>query len=155
MNYLASALRRIDKSTDFNGPNGCWVWKCRTNSKGYACFFFKGKQAVAVHRLLYQLVHGVLLPRTVFCLHKCDNPLCINPDHIFLGDDAANTRDKVLKDRHARGERNFHARLTETQVLEIRKLRAEGLNGIEIGKRFGIAPSHACEIWNRKLWKHL
>lgn len=145
---------RIDK----NGPNGCWIYSGQINSKGYGAFTYNGKPMVAVHRFIYQQVHGPI-PRNVFCLHKCDTPRCCNPDHIFLGDDAANHADMVRKRRHAHGETNKRSKLTEAQVLEIRAnppRLGRGFREInEYAARYGVSVGTIYCSMTGRTWKHL
>lgn len=113
------ALALMWSKVDRNGPNGCWIYTGNVNNMGYGAMVWRGNNMMAVHRLVYQLAHGNLPGPHVFCLHHCDTPRCCNPAHIFLGDDKANTADKVAKGRHL----NHIAKcavLTEQQVLEIR-----------------------------------
>jgi hypothetical protein len=145
---------------DRNGPGGCWIWRGSTNNMGYGSIQFNGRKMVAVHRLIYQLAHGNLEGPHVFCLHKCDTPRCVNPEHIFLGDDKANTADKVAKKRHLYGERNSHARLTEAQVLVIRAeywydpVRNRS-NILELVAKYGVSRITLSALISGRSWKHL
>src|SRR5690606_29987536 len=95
------------------------------------------------------------IPAGQCALHRCDTPACVNPAHIFLGTRKDNSADAISKLRHAWGERSIHAKLTEEQVLEIRRLRDEGLPRREIAERYGIRPDSVYLIASRRIWKHL
>jgi hypothetical protein len=76
---------------------GCWVWSGATNRKGYGVYIFRGKY-VGAHRVAWTLFRGPI-PDGLFVLHRCDNPPCLNPDHLFLGTHNDNMIDMVLKGR--------------------------------------------------------
>lgn len=152
------ALEVMWSRIDRNGPDGCWIYTAKANIRGYGTMVWRGERKMLVHRLLYQLAHGNLAGSHVFCLHKCDNPRCVNPAHIFLGDDAANTADKVSKRRHSYGERNRHAKLTEEQVQAIRaeyRYERGRSNHLELLARYGIKGPTLNAILSGRTWKHL
>lgn len=143
-------------------PNerGCRLWtKCLYDARsGYGGAQWLGKHRRA-HRVAYALTYGSI-PRGMFVCHKCDVPLCCNPDHLFAGTQFDNMRDMVRKGRNAkhpyqRGETNAYAKLTEGQIREIRACRARGLTFGQIGKKFSIRTSHAYNIVNRIQWGHV
>ena len=128
---IAVMWSRINK----NGPNGCWEYSGQVNSRGYGAFTYAGKPMVAVHRFIYQQVHGPL-PKEVFCLHKCDNRICCNPDHIFLGSYRENSHDMYAKDRHM-------GKLRAHQVREIREALKSWKLGMcrKLADKYGVSPS--------------
>lgn len=146
----------------------CWLWTGCTERKGYGKFHWGG-HLTAAHRVSYEMVFGPV-PDGLWVLHHCDNRLCCNPDHLFLGTAADNTADMVRKGRNARGERSgmrLHpesicrgerhgmARLTEAAVLEIRHLVADGAAQRAVAAQFGMSPATVCVIVARKVWKHV
>jgi predicted nucleic acid-binding Zn ribbon protein len=127
---------------DKNGSNGCWIWKGRTDSWGYGRLTWHTEHKAA-HRLAYELTFGPI-PNNLLCCHHCDNPKCVNPYHIFLGTDADNMADKKSKGRevHPRGENHPSAKLTFSQVQEIREMYATGLYSyLDIAHKFSVAKS--------------
>ena len=136
--------------------NGCWVWVGATLPDGYGILSFKGKSHRA-HRLSYSLAVWEI-PVGVSVCHKCDNPACINPDHLFLGTQADNVHDCVRKGRRAskKGTNNGRSKLSEKDVKRIRKIFAEGKkNKTEISKLFGVSDTLIGLIVRRKSWPHV
>lgn len=121
---------------------------------GYGQMWIAGK-AVMHHRVVYCEANKVPLASIAdkVVMHKCDNPRCVNPEHLTLGTHKDNSHDRDKKGRAAIGERAGRARLTAAQVLEIRS-RRWGTN-IELGKEFGVDPSCISDIMTRKSWKHI
>lgn len=87
--------------TKVNVQDGCWLWTASRSSKGYGMFWFEG-QTVSAHRFSYELYNGSI-PEGMVVRHKCDNPPCVNPDHLELGTQAANERDKIVRGRYRNG----------------------------------------------------
>ena len=130
---------------------GCVIWLGLVNNMGYGRLSANGKMQY-VHRLALELNYGEKVPAGLNVLHKCDIPTCINPDHLFLGTHADNAADKVVKNRHPRGETNATAKLTEVEVLAI---RASSVGVNETARRMGLDPMTISNIRNRKTWKHI
>lgn len=136
-------------------PNtGCWLWTVATLRSGYGCFT-AGKRRMTAHRAAFLAWKGPI-PEGMFVLHSCDQPSCINPQHLRLGTHADNTSDKNARNRNARGERIFNKlKLTPEKVLEIRRLSREGVRGTEIAKRFAVYPGAIYAILKHITWKHV
>jgi hypothetical protein len=132
--------------------SGCWKWQGGTIAQGYGVIYPFDK-AVRVHRLAYEVAHGHP-PKGMVC-HHCDNPLCINPAHLYDGTGQTNSDDKVRRGRqaHVSGERNGRSKLTASQVREIRRLSADGVSRAALGRRFGVVPSAISMIVHRQHWK--
>jgi len=122
--------------------------------KGYGMFKIKNKSGRA-HRVAWQIYRGEI-PAGLHVLHRCDTPSCVNPQHLFLGTNGDNVRDAVAK--HGRkvpmlkGEQHPFARLTESQVHEIREI---GDSQRGIAARYGISQSHVSGIKHRRFWRHI
>ena len=130
---------------------GCWNW-ISTKSRGYGQFRDNGKY-VGAHRFSYRLWVGPI-PEGECVLHKCDNRSCVNPKHLILGSYQDNYDDMILKGRQnfLRGKEHSCSKLTEQQVLNIRKdTRVHRL----IAHEYGIDRSTVGYIKSHKLWSHL
>lgn len=142
-------------------PNtGCWLWTGTFNGNGYGTVCWSGRTELA-HRVLFLLAYGHW-PQP-FGLHRCDQPPCVNPAHVFEGDHTDNMRDMETKGRavHPRGEASGQSKLTAEQVREIRALYVRGRRhgvqpncGAALGRRFGVSRSMINQIVLGKSWKH-
>lgn len=135
------------KVCDLSNPDSCWVWTACINQSGYGMFWHETKMELA-HRVSFSLfkkenTEGLCV------LHKCDNRICVNPEHLFLGTNLDNMKDRNQKGRTACGERVGNSKLTDIQVREIRSLRNK-LSQVELGKRYNISTRHI-----RDLQQHL
>jgi hypothetical protein len=92
-----SDLERFMSKVDKRGDDECWEWQAGKNPRGYGQFSFKGRQKMA-HRVIWILTNGPI-PAGFFICHKCDNPSCVNPAHLFPGTPLDNTRDCISKGR--------------------------------------------------------
>lgn len=114
------------------------------------------------HRIAYKFFKGQD-PAEFFVCHKCDNPPCCNPYHLFIGTPQDNTADMVKKGRGLKGEINHKSKLTTTQVLEIRRRDAEQAEKKEnrvklweqLSSEYGVSPSNIERIANGHTWRHL
>ena len=132
----------------------CWEWQKGLTSHGYGKIKIN-KKNTSTHRISYQQFIGKI-PKGKHILHKCDNPPCCNPKHLSSGTSEDNVKDKVMKDRQAKGEKNGGAKLTKKQVIEIIKLYKTGnYTQIKLARLFKIANTTTCEILNNKTWTHV
>ncbi len=132
-------------------PNsGCWLWTGYRNSKGYGRFSFEGRPQVA-SRVSWVLSRGSL-PDGEYVLHRCDTPACVNPDHLFLGTMADNSKDCARKGRHSRGERRWNARLTKDDVVSI--LRSDD-STLQLSRKYGVSWATIYDIRTGATWKHV
>jgi len=132
--------------------DSCWLWTGRVKSakKPYGGFDIEGRK-VRAHRFSYELHFGPIPDGLCVC-HTCDNPRCVNPDHLWLGTHQDNLADMVAKGRQARGSGNGKAKLTEADVLAI---RASSLGQRKLGRIYGVTPQAISHIVHRKRWKHV
>jgi hypothetical protein len=134
--------------------SGCLEWAGYRHRQGYGVLTYLGKQWKA-HRLSYVLSHGEI-PEGLFVLHRCDNPPCINPDHLWAGTQRDNVMDMVGKGRARRtplrGEKSPTTTLTEDDV---RAIRADPRRHAEIAASYGIAKSTVTGITTRRRWRHV
>ncbi len=145
----------VDQS---GGPDACWEWTRSKKAFGHGRVSLHGRDLIA-HRVAYVLTHGDVPMGTMVC-HACDNPACCNPRHLWAGTQGDNVRDCVAKGRNAyaprRGEEHPKARLTEAEVLEIRRLYRRGEAGYRrLAVRFGVTPMAIKAIVVRRSWDHL
>lgn len=146
--WLESLIRRTDQTGD------CWIWTGPRSTYGYGALRYKGRRHSFAHRVMWQLMYGSI-PSTLCVCHRCDNRLCIRPEHLFVGTNQENHEDKISKGRQARGERGY-AKLTESEVLEIRRLHESGAAGFrKIARQFGVSATNVKAIVLRQSWKHL
>ena len=111
-------------------PSGCWQWTGK--QQVYPVTRLNGRK-IAAHRYVFERVNGYA-PQVV--MHKCDNPLCLNPEHLAAGTHVSNRADCVAKGRQARGERNGRSKLTAAQVAEI---RSDGGCIRHLAQRYGVS----------------
>lgn len=125
----------------------CMVWTLRRHEDGYGRLNYRSRPWKA-HRLVYALLNGPI-PPGYYVLHRCDNPPCINPSHLFLGTPDDNVKDCVRKGRSSIGERNGCARLTIEQVREI---RASTEGDVALAARFGVGRTTVREARQGRKW---
>ena len=150
----SKTLKKFMDKVDRNGPNGCWIWTASTKFDGYGQFGIDGTVKRS-HRVMWEHTNGPI-PDDLCVLHNCpggDNPACVNPDHLFLGDRADNAEDKVKKGRHLTREKSGTAKLDTNDVNLIRDLySSESLNQADIADVFNISQSQVSRIIRKQNW---
>jgi hypothetical protein len=155
---------------------GCWLWLGTQVNGGYGLIrgeaYTGTKRMFLAHRVSWELSNGPI-PDGLCVLHSCDNRLCVNPSHLFLGTQADNIADMVRKGRQghtggakgllngththphrrARGERQGRAKLTADEVMEIRA--SSGVTQTVLAQKYGVTLSNISSIRRRKSWRHL
>lgn len=137
---------KVDKTND------CWVWTGRKTNHGYGTF--SRHPTILAHRYSWSYYNGEI-PKGLCVLHKCDNPPCVNPDHLSIGTQSDNQADKMSKQRQSKGEVNGSAKLTGEQVLEIRRLYELGYKQVELANKYGVQYTTIKAIAVRRTWKHI
>jgi hypothetical protein len=131
--------------------SNCWICTSHPRDKdGYPQICVNRNKA-RLSRVYYEKYRGPI-PKGICVCHTCDTPECINPDHLFLGTNEENTRDKYEKGRSARGENNGFSKLTREQVIEIRSSPEPQR---EIAKKYGMTVSGIQCVLYRRNWKHV
>ena len=139
--------------------DGCWLWTKSVNGAGYGSYKpIKKESTKLAHRLAWEIVYGPI-PVKMCVLHMCDNKLCVNPEHLFLGTHGDNTHDMMIKGRRRSGpplcgEANPNVKLSRKQVLEIREIYKTGdMDQYELAEHFHVSQSLIWAITSRKLWR--
>jgi len=162
--------QKFAHNTPDRPAEGCWVWRGSLESHGYGQTKIRSKQVLA-HRLSWLLHHGSL-PGDLCVLHRCDNPPCVRPDHLFLGTRADNFADMVAKgrrnvargvrsgrhtkpERTARGVGSGKAKLDDDRVIAIRREYAEGATIAEVARRHDISEGGVRHIIRGRAWSHV
>lgn len=142
----------LDNTIETDG--GCLEWQ-GSRQRNYGAISHKGR-TYAVHRITCFLVYGEPKPKD-FALHACDNPPCINPEHLRWGSQKENMADSISRNRRAvvRGIKNGRAKLDDKKVVLIRLLRENGFTTLEIADLFGVSNQIISRICKREAWTHV
>lgn len=132
--------------------NTCWFWVGAKNPQGYGDFWVDNKYWRS-HRYSYFIYKGTI-PKDMCVLHECDNPSCVNPDHLWLGSYQDNALDMVKKGRHvdSNGGNNGRAKLKKEDVLWIRSAYSNNVSVPKIAKIFNVWETTIYDIVNNKTW---
>lgn len=153
MDRLRQRLAERIERRSVRNDAGCLIWTGVKDRQGYGFSSFGTYQKmIRVHRAAYALRHGLPMVFDGIVCHRCDNPSCVDADHLFLGSHADNVRDKVAKGRQPRGEAHGIAKLTADQV---RAIRADSRSQQKIADAYGIAQGTVRDILIRKIWAHV
>lgn len=151
----------------FGHPKGCWIWTRYRDEDGYGHFNIHRKDILA-HRFSWMIHNSLPIPDGMLICHDCDNPPCVNPDHLFIGTHQDNRQDAVNKGRTAKGdksgmrlhpgllqgEKHGNAKLTTEQVIEIRRLK-HTLSSRQLSERHGVTQAYIRAIILGLSWKHI
>jgi predicted XRE-type DNA-binding protein len=158
MQINQATIDLVKKWADVTGENDCWIFHKKNRVKNGTGRLEYGqvtylKKKWRAHRLV-ALTHFGNIPDGMQVCHKCDNPLCLNPAHLFFGTNAENVKDKMQKGRHkaARGEASGNSKITKKQAAEIRKLALSGMRQAEIAEMYGVSRSNVSIIKSGGTW---
>lgn len=153
---------RFEKRIEKDAVTGCWNWTASLNNSGYGQFNLTGARPIPAHRASWLIYKGEIPAdpcgayKTGYVCHTCDNPRCVNPDHLFIGNQQVNMDDKMGKGRHnygtSEGTAHGMAKLNDDLVREIRS-SPESLR--ELSVRLGIGKSTLHMVRKRITWKHV
>jgi LysM repeat protein len=159
--------RLWSKITKAQDANSCWPWTGPVGTRGYGLLTVASKTKQA-HRLVWEEQHGAISDGMVIC-HKCDNPNCCNPNHLFIGTQKDNLADCRAKgrfpagprhglalhpERRARGSKVSTAKLTERDIPEIYHAKVAGDSIYAIAERYGVSASTIHLVCKGKTWRH-
>lgn len=155
----ARARELFDGKWSLDPDSGCWIWQAARLPKGYGAFVSKSHPLSGrAHRAAWELYVGPI-PAGLWVLHRCDNPPCVNPAHLFLGTASDNTADMMAKGRGKpggltwrRGEDSATSKISEATAMAI--LRSAD-TAIVAARTFGVSAALVDAIRNRRVWKHL
>ena len=133
--------------------NNCWLWGQAFRSSGYGCMTWE-KKVIDAHRYSYSYYKGEI-PKGLFVCHRCDNKMCVNPDHLFVGTPKDNVLDMVNKKRQRVGEKTNLNKLSELQVIDIKNCLSMGVRQIELVKKYNVSRTCICDIKTGKRWAYL
>lgn len=156
---MEKTLIRFNKK--FIKTNKCWIWTASKSDFGYGIFRYKNKNEYA-HRVSWKINFGEI-PASMFVCHKCDNPKCVNPKHLFLGTPKDNVTDMYFKRRDRgyfkthppKGEFNVNVKINSEIAKEIKKLISAGFSGSVIARKFCISKYIVSRIKTGKAWAHV
>jgi len=136
-----------------NKTESCWLWTGHCNYDNYGEFCFNSK-TVGAHRYSY-ILHNGEIAKGLVVRHTCDNPPCVNPNHLFIGTHQDNMNDMVERNRQAKGVKNGRSKLSEDDVREIRIFREFGFTQRELGKMYGVSHILIGFIVRKETWSHI
>jgi hypothetical protein len=142
---------RFWEKVDIRGEDECWEWLASLNQDGYGSF-----RSTLAHIVSWKLANGEI-EKGLYVCHKCDNPACVNPKHLFLGTQNDNMKDMVAKGRGSdkHGENNPKAKLSESDVYDIYRLHNAGFKKSEIAKKYKVSETAISYVLSGKSWSRL
>lgn len=152
--YCSHACR-FESKYEKRGPTECWPYQACRHAFGHGQFW-NGTRVVYAHRFAWELINGPV-PKGIYVCHRCDNPSCVNPEHLFLGTCADNLSDMRRKGRGSKpprraGEQHSMAVLTEDRV---RTIRQSSLSSRQLADMFGVEYQTIWRVRKRQTWKHV
>lgn len=158
---IQPTIERFWKYVDKRGPNDCWEWKGARRVQNYGGLALEDHKVVLAHRFSYELHYGPIPESEGYhgtcVLHRCDNPPCVNPKHLFLGTNQDNVDDKVSKGRgvSTRGNQNGMAKLNPEKIVDIRQRYKDGESFKSIAYSYDVTDAAIRSVVQRKTWRHI
>lgn len=167
--YRRPLRDRFDEKWTPEPNSGCWLWTGSVDRRGYGQLRVSTRDLRYATHVALRLYQGRILGKGECACHRCDNPACVNPDHLFVGSHQENMQDAIHKGRmnldglrlgqgvkpaevRARGERVGGAKLTDDLV---RQIRADPASAYSLAKRFGVAKRTILSVRHRRTWAHI
>lgn len=145
--------QRFWEKVDRRGQDECWPWLGGRGPAGHGWFSVKSVDILA-HRWLWRHLHGPI-PEGLVVRHSCDNPPCCNPAHLLIGTQLDNITDRETRGRTAKGSSHYRAKLTESDVREIREGLRGGVSRTALAQHFGVSRATIRQVGTGQSWKHV
>ena len=160
--FSQEVLDRFWSKVNKDGPTmphmdtPCWVWVAATNTKGYGSYWATAESSCLAHRFSFQATNGFDITGQLI-LHKCDNPACVNHEHLYVGDHLDNSSDMVARGRlnSRAGSFNANTTLTEQLVLEIRAAARNGVPRRQLRLKYNLPKTTIARIVTYQNWTHV
>lgn len=164
--YLKKAASNASDNDNRNNKNhiknNCWQWMGARNDRGYGVIGNgTRKQGISkAHRIAYELFYFTKLEKGNCICHICDNPACVNPQHLFVGTQADNIADMITKGRNVlppirRGKQSKFAKLHDKKIRQIRNLAKDGFSSRKLARKFTVSKTTILQIVKRQSWRHV
>ena len=139
-------------------PDECWEWRGCILQSGHGQFSINGKRTNA-HRVSYEMAHGSIPKGKMIC-HRCNNPACVNPGHLYAGTSKSNAQDSIRAGtfhfiKHGLGEKHPCAKLTERVVMKIREQSGFGTSYRKLASQYGVSYGAIAKVVRRETWVHV
>ena len=144
---------RISEKITYEPTSGCWLWTGGLSSYGYAAMQINKMQRL-VHKIMFERCNGEVPDGGILC-HTCNVRSCVNPNHLYVGTPASNYHDAVAANRHPHGDTHGHAKLSEVDVRDMRRLYADGMSLTAIALTFGVTRPTATKACKGASWQHV
>lgn len=155
--FSEGALRKFWRHVWTGNETDCWIWTAARDRKGYGKYKMEGQAVMTTASRISYAIHNGACDAGMMICHNCDNPSCVNPDHLFQGTVLDNNKDALEKQRNISGEGHNMAKLTEAKVIQMRKEWSEAPcdTWAEIAGRYGISAKMAKFIILRRNWRRV
>lgn len=150
----SKCIKWIEDLISSQWGDACIEWPFSKRETGYGQVFYHGRRTSS-NNLICEIYRGPSGIEGAHAAHECGNRSCCNPDHIVWKTPAENCADKEEHGTQLRGSRIYNAKISERDVVEIRRLCSLGLTMRVVAERFGICPQNVCDIKNHKTWRHV